>query len=282
MKFSLILENINGYSISLTHTANNYMTSRIEGLGPPSGTVSTSAYAGTDGSYLNNSFIEKRNIVISFEMRGIDIEKRRQLLYKVVTPSRYIKILYKTVNVDVYTEGYVETCEVNNFETFTSGQISIICPDIYWYECKQTIAYYGKIMGSFHFPFPESDEPFPLGVYGESNILTVENNGDRIGFTIEITAVCSAQTVTVYNVDTGEYLQIKGDIQPDDIITITTKTGNKKISLNRGGGFSTNIINWFVYGSTWLTMNQGTNRFRFEAPDGFSARIIHTNAYLGV
>ncbi len=262
--------------------ANEFMVSKIEGLNPPAGTISTSTYACMDGSYLNNAFIEKRNIVIQFEMRGVNIEKRRHWLYKVVEPSRYIKVFYKTANVDVYTEGYVETCEVNNFETFTSGQISIICPDIYWYECKQTIAYYGKIMGSFHFPFPESDEPFPLGVYGESNILTVENNGDRIGFTIEITAGCSAQTVTIYNVDTGEYLQIKGDIQPNDIITITTKTGNKKISLNRGGGFSTNVINWLVYGSSWLTMNQGTNRFRFEAPDGFSARIIHTNAYLGV
>ena len=160
--------------------------------------------------------------------------------------------------------------------------ISIICPDIYWYDNKQTIAYCGRISGAFHFPFPESDEPFPLGVYNESNIMTIENDGDKIGFEIEITAGSSAQTITVYNVDTGEYLQIKGDIQPNDIITITTKTGNKTISLNRGGGFSTNIINWFVYGSTWLTMNQGTNHFRLEAPDGFSARIIHTNAYLGV
>ncbi|MDE6425422.1 MAG: phage tail family protein [Ruminococcus sp.] len=282
MKFDLILENGRGPRVGFTGNANDYMVKKIEGLSPPSGTISTSTYAGTDGSYLNNAFIEKRNIVINFEMRGIDIEKRRHWLYKVVEPSRYIKVFYKTATVDVYTYGYVETCEVNNFETFTSGQISIICPDIYWYDNKQTIAYYGRISGAFHFPFPESDEPFPLGVYNESSIMTIENDGDKIGFTIEITADSSAQMVTVYNVDTGEYLQIKGDIQPNDIITITTKTGNKTISLNRGGGFSTNIINWFVYGSTWLTMNQGTNHFRLEAPDGFSARIIHTNAYLGV
>ena len=84
MFLTLILENQSGEQINMTTTANQYMTSKIDGLNPPSGTISTSTYAGMDGSYLNNSFIEKRNVVISFQMRGIDIEKRRHLLYRVV------------------------------------------------------------------------------------------------------------------------------------------------------------------------------------------------------
>ena len=68
MFFSLILENAAGDKIDMTATANQYMTSQIEGLSPPPGTISTSSYAGMDGSYLNNAFIEKRNVVISFEM----------------------------------------------------------------------------------------------------------------------------------------------------------------------------------------------------------------------
>ena len=31
-------------------------------------------------------------------------------------------------------EGIVETCEMENFEMLTKGQISILCPDIYWYS----------------------------------------------------------------------------------------------------------------------------------------------------
>ena len=73
MFFTLILENSNGDRIDMTTTANQYMTSQIEGLSPPPGTISTSGYAGMDGSYLNNAFIEKRNVVIHFEMCGIDI-----------------------------------------------------------------------------------------------------------------------------------------------------------------------------------------------------------------
>lgn len=45
MFFSLILENAAGDQIDMTATANQYMTSQIEGLSPPPGTISTSGYA---------------------------------------------------------------------------------------------------------------------------------------------------------------------------------------------------------------------------------------------
>ena len=125
MYFTLILENESGEQANLSTTANQYMTSKIEGLNPPAGTISTSSYAGMNGSYLNNAFIEKRNVVISFAMRGIKIEQNRHALYKIVKPSRYVKVYYKTKNIDVYTEGYVESCNITNFTNETTGQISL-------------------------------------------------------------------------------------------------------------------------------------------------------------
>ncbi|MCM1062220.1 MAG: phage tail family protein, partial [Eubacterium sp.] len=234
MHFTLILENETGEQINMTTTANKYMTSEIDGLYPPNGTISTSTYAGMNGSYLNNAFIEKRNIVIHFEMRGIGIEKRRHELYKVVKPSRYIKIYYRTANINVYTEGYVETCEIDNFEQFTSGQISIICPDIYWYSTNTQIAEYSQIFGAFHFIFPDDDKPFPLGKYNTQNMMTIQNDGDETGFTLEISGG-PAKNPTLYNAETDEYMQILGDIEEGDIIRITTKTGNKTVTLERGG-----------------------------------------------
>jgi len=62
--YTLVLENETGQQIDLSKTANRYIFSKIKGLDPPTGTVSTSNYAGMNGSYLNNAFIEKRNVVI--------------------------------------------------------------------------------------------------------------------------------------------------------------------------------------------------------------------------
>ena len=285
MFFTLILENINGDQVDMTATANRYMTSKVEGLNPPPGTISTSSYAGMDGSYLNNAFIEKRNVVISFEMRGVGVEARRHQLYKVVKPSRYIKVYYKTAGIDVFTEGYVETCEVNNFEMLTTGQISILCPDIYWYSTESVMAYYSQITGAFTFPFPteSNPEPFVLGKYNSKNMMEIINDGDETGFTLEMEAIADARSPTLYNADTDEYLQISGDILTGDIITVTTKTGHKTVTLDRGG-VKTNIINRLVSGSTWLTLREGKNRFylRGTGLQNLKVKIIHTNAYLGV
>lgn len=291
MFYRLILENETGQQIDLSQTASRFMFCKIEGLNLPPGTISTSTYAGMDGSYLNNSFIEKRNVVISFQMRGIDIEKRRHLLYRVVKSSRYIKVYYKTAGIDVYTEGYVETCEVSNFDALTSGQISIICPDPYWYSTSAVYAYYSQVTGAFHFPFPESDAPFPLGIYSTTDNIIIQNDGDETGFTIQIEASSSetvpeiaAVTPTIYNADTGEYLQIKGDILKGDIITITTKTGNKTVTLTRNG-VDSNIINRLVSGSTWLSLREGKNTFHVQAVRGvknLKVTLMHRNAYLGV
>lgn len=250
MYFTLILENESGKQVNLSTTANQYMTSKIKGLDPPTGTVSTSNYAGMNGSYLNNAFIEKRNVVISFAMRGIGIEKRRHQLYHVVKPSRYIKIWYKTANIDVYAEGYVETCEVSNFEQQINGQISILCPDIYWYSRDIFYAYYSGVIGALSSDIPQ-----------------------------EVVAV----TPTIYN-ENGEYLQIKGDILTGDVITVTTKTGNKTVTLTRNG-VDSNILNRLVSGSTWLTLKEGTNIFRVEAVRGVKklrVTLMHRNSYLGV
>ncbi len=285
MFFTIILENETGDQINMTTTTNQYMTSEIDGLYPPAGTISTSTYAGMNGSYLNNAFIEKRNVVISFQMRGIDIEKRRHALYRVVKPSRYIKIYYRTAGIDVYTEGYVESCTVNNFAALTSGQISILCPDPYWYSTNSLYAYYSQITGAFHFPFPESDTPFPLGIYSRTNNISVTNSGDEVGFTIQFEALeDGVKTPTLYNADTGEYLQIRTEMQRGDVITITTKTGNKTVTLIRNG-VSTNLINCLVAGSTWLMLREGENHFHVQAQRNVKylrVTLIHTNAYLGV
>ena len=265
MFYTLTLENETGQQIDLSKTANRFMFSKIEGLNPPAGTVSTSSYAGMDGSYLNNAFIEKRNVVIPFEMRGFDVEKRRHELYQVVKPSRYIKIYYSTKNISVYAEGIVETCEMD------------------WYSTETQIAEYSKIRGAFHFIFPDNDEPFPIGQYSTQNIMTIVNDGDEVGFTLEISGG-PAKNPTIYNALTDEYMQILGDIKDGDIITITTKTGNKTVTLEREG-VTTNIINRLVSGSTWLTLKQGENKFYVRASEGLSSlkvRLIHRNAYLGV
>ena len=82
----------------------------------------------------------------------------------------------------------------------------------------------------------------------------------------------------------GMAFQIKDDILTGDVITVTTKTGNKTVTLTRNG-VDSNILNRLVSGSTWLTLKEGTNTFRVEAVRGVKklrVTLMHRNSYLGV
>lgn len=286
MKYHLILENAAGEQADLSTTANRYMMSKVTGLDPPGATISTATYATMNGSKLNRAFLEKRNIVISFEMRGTGIEKRRHKLYRVAKPSEYIKVYYRTSNIDVYAEGVVETCEPSRFDMPVSGQISILCPDIYFYSTQDTIVQHGSIVSGFKFPFAIAEKPgVPLGVYRTDNSITIQNNGDTIGMEITMEAKRgTVSTPTIYNADTGAYLRITGNILEGDKITITTKHGHRTVMLTRNG-VSVPIMNRWVSGSEWLELPTGESHFYITSLLGLKYLIVtfrHTDAYLGV
>lgn len=286
MFFTLILENENGEQLDMTTTANQYMTSKIEGLSPPAGTINTSAYAGINGSYLNRAFLEKRNVVISYRMKGVDIESRRHALYRVVKPAHYIKVYYRTRKISVYTEGYVETNEVDNFTDTTTGQISVICPDIYWYSLSEQIAEYRNISGAFKFPFAIDSKGVPFGYYHRSWYLRLQNEGDEIGLTFIITGIGGAgkntRNLSIYNAETGAYMRIRAPIEDGDILTITTHIGRKTCIMTRNGVQENWIGNLKL--SEWLTARTGENTFYVNGVGvtNVSVKVILRTAYLGV
>lgn len=286
MRFTLVVENEDGKQLDMTETANKYMTSKVEGLSPPAGTINTSAYAGINGSHLNRAFIEKRNVVISYRMKGVDIESRRHALYRVVKPSHYIKVYYSTSKISVYAEGYVETNEVDNFTDQTTGQISIICPDIYWYSLTEQVSEYRNISGGFKFPFAIDSKGVPLGYYQRSKYLHLQNDGDEIGLTFVITGIGgtgkSTRNLCIYNAETGAYMRIGNPIENGDILTITTHIGRKTCILTRNGVQENWIGNLKL--SEWLTAKTGENTFYVDGMgiSYVSIKAILRVGYLGV
>jgi len=286
VKYHLILENADGDQIDMSATALRYMMSNVTGLDPPAASVSTSTYATRNGCLLNRAFLEKRNIVISFEMRGIGIEARRHALYQVVKTAQPIRVYYRTSAIDAYADGIVETCEINRFQSGVSGQISILCPDVYFYSCKETVAVFGSTLSGFKFPFAIEEKPgVPLGTYRTEDTVEIINEGDEVGLTIDLEAHDGVVYMpTIYNADTGAYLRITGEIQPEDKITISTKRGSRTVTLTRNG-VTTVIMNRWVSGNTWFTLPPGASHFYLTAVSGLkylTATFHHTDAYLGV
>ena len=271
---------------------------RMEGLGPPKATINTVESVTLDGSSFNSSRAQQRNIVLSLMFLPTPlIEDARHESYKYFPIKQRVKLLVETDRRTVETYGYVESNEVDIFSSVETTQISIICPDPYFYsEGYSSTVFYG-IEPGFEFIFSNESLTEPLIEFGYIRNMTeatVWYEGDaETGVIITIHAIGDAKNVTVYNVQTREQMRIdtaklekltgKGLVSGDDII-IDTIRGEKSIRLLRGGVYY-NILNCIDKGSDWFSLRKGDNIFTYVADDGIDNlqfKIENRTVYEGV
>lgn len=270
----------------------------IEGLGPAEGTINTTKLATRDGSKLNSTKVEERNIVLSLKlMFAPTIEDSRLATYKYFPIKQRVKLLIETDKRLAYSYGYVEKNTPDIFSKEESTQISIICPDPNFYsESDQVTIFYG-VEPLFEFIFSNESLTDPLLVMGEIHRYTEQNiyyEGDsEVGVFIWMHATGDVKgLITIYNSGTREQFIINtstltksGDwMKPGDDIEICTEKGNHYVTLLREGVYH-NILNSVDRYSDWFQLSKGDNIFAFvcdEGADNLHFRIENKIAYEGM
>lgn len=281
-----------------------FLIKSITGLGPVKANVNTTEVATNDGSMFNSARLSQRNIVIQMAfvntVYGEDIEEVRQKSYKYFPIKKNVELIIETDNRYVRTKGYIESNEPDIFSKQEGSQISIICPDPYFYSASEdgnNITDFYSIDPVFEFPFSNESLSDPLLIFGEIQIKTegvITYHGDsEIGVMIYIHAIGPATNINIYNTETREIMSInttklealtgKGIVASDDII-INTLKGEKSITLVREG-MSYNILNCLDKNTDWFTLVKGDNIFAFTAESGVTNlqfRIENKVIYEGV
>lgn len=256
---TLIAENKAGDQINLSNNNSMQLVS-ISGLNPPVATINTTGMAGADGSVFNSSKLGNRNIVI--ELQPINnVENARLLLYSCIKSKKYIKLYITTDNRELYTEGYVESIEVDLNANPQMIQVSIICPDPYLYDVDET-----------EMPISTTDV----------NIL---NLGDsETGFITTFVMSGFVAGLQLTNSTTNKSFKLRYAFQTADILTLNTMRGQKSISLLRGTE-TINLINYIEDDTEWPQLELGNNNISFSADSGsdlISAQVSFTLLYEGV
>lgn len=264
-----------------------FLIKSVSGLGPSKANIITTEVSTNDGSLFNSARLNQRNIVFEFifveTINGESIEDVRQKSYKYFPLKKNLDLLIETDNRIVKTIGYVESNEPNIFSSQEGTQISIICPDPYFYSAgpdgNNITVLYG-VEPVFEFPFSNESLTDPLITFGNihfkrENIITYKGDAE-IGVTIHIHAIGEAENITIYNTGTREIMRIdttklesltgSGIVAGDDII-IKTQKREKSITLIRTGK-SINILNCLDKGTDWFTLAKGDNIFAFTAESG--------------
>lgn len=264
-----------------------FLIRKVSGLGPVKANINAVEISTSDGALFNSARLNKRNIV--FDLVFVEsvlkesIEDIRQKSYKYFPIKRDISIVIETDNRIVRTSGYVESNEPDIFSEQENAQISVICPDPFFYSAGEDgtmeTVFYG-IEPEFEFPFSNESLTEPLLIFGSMQIKTenvIVYPGDaEIGITIRIHALGNVKNLTIYNSGTREIMKIDTDkleamtgngiIAGDDIIICTLK-GDKGITLVRDG-VSSNILNSLAKDTDWFTLAEGDNIFAFGADEG--------------
>ena len=307
MIYSIVVTNYLGDRIKLElgkPDVSGFLIKSITGLGPAKANVNTTEVSTNDGSLFNSARLSQRNIVLDMvfinTVYGESIEDLRQKSYKYFPLKKSVELTIETDNRYVKTTGYVESNEPNIFSSQEGTQISIICPDPYFYSAGEdgnNVTNFYSIDPMFEFPFSNESLDEPLLVFGEIQIKTegvITYHGDsEIGVMIYIHAIGSATNINIYNTETREVMRIntekissltgKGIVASDDIV-INTAKGEKSITLIREG-VSYNILNCLDKNTDWFTLAKGDNIFAFTADSGVTNlqfRVENKVIYEGV
>lgn len=255
----------------------------IEGLGPSKASINSTELSTSDGSLYNSSRLTARNIVFTFKLLpNPSIEDTRQKSYKYFPIKKRVTLLIDSDNRRCETYGYVESNEPNFFSNMTTTQISIICPDPYFYSTDKNETVFSGIESGLEFPFfndSVSNSIIEIGNIIINREQTIYYNGDsEIGVIIHIHALGPAENLSIYNsgtresmtIDTSRLEDLTGEgIVAGDNITISTIKGKKYIQLLRDGEYI-NILNCLDKDSDWFQLVKGDNVFAFIADSGIT------------
>lgn len=264
----------------------------ITGLGPVKATINRTQLATVDGSKYNSAKLEERNIVMTIIFKEAKtIEDVRLLTYKYFPIKRKIIFSIKTEKRDARIVGYIESNEPDIFSPNEKAQISIICPDPYFYSNELVnsphVITFSGLESEFEFPFSNeslSEDLIELGRITQVVTKSFSYDGDQeIGVNMTINYLENVdtdfliyhwknsynpneptlQSMFLIKIEKLQALMGTTFLSGDSVVIDTTR-GNEKIVLVRNA-VEYNILNTVTRDSDWFQLAKGLNEFIFTA-----------------
>lgn len=274
------------YKIDGVNVENNngLIITDIEGLGPAKANLNFTKLATYDGQIYNSAILDGRNIIIHAKFTWArTIEEARLATYKFFPIKKQVQFVITTDKRVATTWGYVES---NAPEIFSDTDevpgmtISIMCESSTFLDARgENLQMFSDVEPMFEFVYQNlSMSPVTeMSTFESRKICHINYEGDsESGFKMIIHAIGTVRNLTIFNVRTGEHINIdtnklsaktgSGLIEGDDII-IVSKPGEKSAKLLRNGDY-TNILNVLGKDPVWFSLAQGDNRFAYMADYG--------------
>lgn len=258
-------------SLPLDDISSGITVEDIEGLDPVKATIVSSGYASRDGVQYQSSRREARNIKITLGLEAdyimSSIRELRKQLYGFFLPKSPVSLrFYDSEGLTVDIPGRVESCDTPLFTDKPSVDVSIICFDSDFLDTSPTEISNSTVSGA-------SDSIVQYaGDIGTGFIFTLNVDRDLTEFTI-------------YNRppdDVTRTLDFAATLQVGDVLTISSVSGSKEITLTRSG-VDTSLLYGMSPQSSWIEFFPGENHYRVYAEgDAIPYSISYITHYGGL
>lgn len=284
---SVTAVNFKGESIKmdLFHPeSSGFIIIKIDGIGPGKATVTKNDSKVYDGGTITSARLPSRNIKMEIEFLWVNsIEDVRHKSYKYFPLKKPITLIFETDTRTVEIEGVVESNEPDIFSSEESTNISIICPDPYFYasgENSRSKIEFSGIDAMFEIPSDTGysnesltealTEISKLYIQSERGIM---NYGEvDIGVIISIKPLAIVKGIlTISNITLGQNMSFdlnkiktitENDFHLGDELVINTLRGKKSVTLVREGK-NYNALSCIDTRTDWIYLTSGENTFTY-------------------
>lgn len=307
---SVTAVNFKGESIKmdLFHPeSSGFIIIKIDGIGPGKATVTKNDSKVYDGGTITSARLPSRNIKMEIEFLWVNsIEDVRHKSYKYFPLKKPITLIFETDTRTVEIEGVVESNEPDIFSSEESTNISIICPDPYFYASGDN----ARSKTDFSGINPMFEIPSDTGYSNESltdaltEISTVFVQSERgimnygevdIGVVISIKPLAIVKGVlTISNITLGQNMSFdlnkiktitENDFHIGDELVINTLRGKKSVTLVREGK-NYNALSCIDTRTDWIYLTSGENTFTYyldgDGIEDLQFSVINSILYEGV
>lgn len=303
---SLTLELSNPFDIGINVRS-------IEGIGPPKGNVNYTEIASGDGGQFNSARASIRNITMQLGLMPVPtVEESRHRVYKYFPLDQQVTLRFETDKRLCEITGWVEECEPDIFSDDEVIDISIVCPDPYFYSVDSQLGTvnFSGVVDEFEFPFENSpdnesqiyemmleDNGFP-DLPGEYPLYPVEvdpadttnqyiefaslvyrqeenvpYDGDvPTGVVMRLHAIGEVRNITIYNMDTRERIVISTD-RIEAITGHDFNTGDDIIITTTRGSKSIEYVHEGISYNILNALEKDTDWFMISKGDNVFAYI---------
>lgn len=286
---TVICTNEDGFSLMFNEIEfNPFFLAGIDGIYDAKNKVYVSENSMIDGATYQGSVAEYRNIVL--RLKDIeDYPENRDMLNRLFKEKSKGTLVFSEADAPPRKiEYYVESMQSTEDYFPRIHEISLICPDPFFYDIEGSEEAMASWVSAFTFPFSSTSAGFVFGYQSNEKIKTIQNDiaEDNIGVTITITCMGNVTNPSITHIETGDRISIGHSGKPfeivtGDVVTITTTTGNKHVTLTHDGTTS-EVNHYLTEDSVFVQLMRGSNSFGFNADSGLnnmSISIAYTFKY---